>query len=141
MYCPQCRVEYRSGFTQCADCSVALLPGAPPPEPEDESPAAPPEELSVDDLVTVLETSEPVQIALAKGLLEDAAIPYCLGPSAFPLSGRHAGHGLDGGAFGWGWTCIRVAHGRAVEARELVAPLLEPLADPSPEEPENGEAK
>src|SRR3954470_1287023 len=23
-YCPKCRVEYRPGFTQCADCQVPL---------------------------------------------------------------------------------------------------------------------
>lgn len=33
MYCPNCGVEYREGFTLCSDCLVALQPG-PPPEPE-----------------------------------------------------------------------------------------------------------
>lgn len=33
MYCPNCGVEYREGFTRCSDCLVALQPG-PPPEPE-----------------------------------------------------------------------------------------------------------
>jgi hypothetical protein len=25
MYCPQCKAEYRQGFTRCADCDVALV--------------------------------------------------------------------------------------------------------------------
>ena len=25
MFCPQCRVEYRAGFTRCTDCEVALV--------------------------------------------------------------------------------------------------------------------
>ena len=25
MFCPQCRSEYRAGFTRCADCDVALV--------------------------------------------------------------------------------------------------------------------
>lgn len=25
MFCPQCRVEYRAGFTRCTDCGVALV--------------------------------------------------------------------------------------------------------------------
>src|SRR5262245_43967687 len=25
MFCPQCRAEYRTGFTQCASCAVALV--------------------------------------------------------------------------------------------------------------------
>jgi hypothetical protein len=27
MICPQCRAEYREGFTVCADCEVELVPG------------------------------------------------------------------------------------------------------------------
>ena len=36
MFCPQCKAEYRPGFTRCADCKVELvdqLPEAPSPEP------------------------------------------------------------------------------------------------------------
>jgi hypothetical protein len=27
MICPQCKTEYRAGFTACVDCEVALVPG------------------------------------------------------------------------------------------------------------------
>lgn len=30
MYCPQCKAEYRQGFTRCADCDVELVHEAPP---------------------------------------------------------------------------------------------------------------
>jgi hypothetical protein len=30
MYCPQCKAEYRQGFTRCADCDVELVHGPPP---------------------------------------------------------------------------------------------------------------
>jgi len=30
MYCPECRAEYREGFTHCADCDVDLVEALPP---------------------------------------------------------------------------------------------------------------
>jgi hypothetical protein len=35
MYCPNCRAEYRAGFTRCSDCGVELLEGLPPHRLED----------------------------------------------------------------------------------------------------------
>src|SRR6266705_3821937 len=29
MFCPQCKAEYRQGFTRCADCDVELVHGLP----------------------------------------------------------------------------------------------------------------
>ena len=37
MYCPECRCEYREGFTECSDCHVPLLAGTPPNEPANTS--------------------------------------------------------------------------------------------------------
>jgi hypothetical protein len=34
MFCPECRAEYRSGFTHCTDCDVDLVAELPMPEPE-----------------------------------------------------------------------------------------------------------
>ena len=31
MYCPECGVEYRAGFTECADCHVGLVEQLPAP--------------------------------------------------------------------------------------------------------------
>jgi Putative prokaryotic signal transducing protein len=66
MYCPECRSEYREGFVQCADCEVPLVDTLPQEEPEHP------------DLqfVTVLETGDPGEIALAESILLEAGIPY-----------------------------------------------------------------
>lgn len=69
MYCPQCGGEYRDGFTQCVDCEVALV-STPPPAAEE------PEEEPDIGLVSVLETGDPAEIALAESLLLEAGIPY-----------------------------------------------------------------
>lgn len=65
MYCPDCGSEYREGFVQCGDCEVPLVDG-PPQEPEHP------------DLrfVTILETGDPGEIALAESILLEAEIPY-----------------------------------------------------------------
>ena len=33
MFCPQCKTEYRPGFTKCADCGVDLVTNLPPSAP------------------------------------------------------------------------------------------------------------
>src|ERR1019366_2688463 len=66
VYCPQCRCEYRDGFSECSDCRVPLLAGTPPQKTAD--PAL--------GLVVVLETNDQILIAFAKGLLEEAGIPF-----------------------------------------------------------------
>jgi hypothetical protein len=65
MYCPQCRVEYREGFTECSDCNVPLVPVLPPEAPH-----------SAIDLVEVFESTDQFAIALAKGTFEDSDIPF-----------------------------------------------------------------
>jgi hypothetical protein len=32
MFCPECRAEYRPGFTKCKDCDVDLVDALEPPE-------------------------------------------------------------------------------------------------------------
>ena len=122
MYCPKCRVEYRSGFTECSDCQVPLLAGNPPPEPATSfDPAL--------DLVVVLETNDPVLIGMARGLLEDAGIPFfVLGQITRLVS--------DVDPFLKKWVRLQVPRDREAEARELVEPLLEPEAiTPEPDSP------
>jgi hypothetical protein len=116
VYCPECRVEYREGFTECADCHVALLAGPPPPEPLD------PFDPSL-ELVVVLETNNGIQLAMATGLLDDAKIPY------FVL-GQIAKLVNDVSPFLNKWVRVQVPRDREAEARELLEPLLHPETCP-----------
>ena len=65
MYCPNCRSEYRPGFTRCKDCDVALVEELPLEEK--------PEFV---DLVEVLSSADPGEISLVKSILEAEEIPY-----------------------------------------------------------------
>jgi hypothetical protein len=65
MFCPNCRSEYRAGFTWCKDCDVVLV-----------AELKPEEEPEFVDLVEVLSTADPGQIALIKSILESEEIPY-----------------------------------------------------------------
>ena len=113
MYCPQCRVEYRDGFTECSDCHVPLLAGTCPPDPPD------PFNPSL-ELVVVLETNDPVQLAMAKGLLEDAGIPlFVLGQIATLIQD------VDG--FLHKWVRLQVPRDREIEARNLLEQILQPV--------------
>ena len=109
MYCPQCLVEYRDGFTECADCRIPLSPGTPPSEP------AAPFDPTI-GLVVVLETNDPIQLALAKGLLEDAGVPY------FAL-GQIATLVTDIDPFLHKTVRVQVPRDREAEARELLEQL------------------
>ncbi|MBZ5586663.1 MAG: DUF2007 domain-containing protein [Acidobacteriia bacterium] len=114
MYCPQCRAEYREGFSECSDCHVPLLSGAPPPDPFDPNM----------ELVIVLETNDQVQLAMVKGLLEDAGIP-------FYLLGRITTLIQDVDPMLHKWIQVQVPRDREAEARELIESLT--AAEPSPE--------
>ncbi|PYQ62834.1 MAG: hypothetical protein DMF53_12100 [Acidobacteria bacterium] len=65
MFCPECGGEYREGFTHCADCDVDLVESLPTLE-----------EMPDTGLVTVLETDDPAELALAESLLQEAGIPF-----------------------------------------------------------------
>ena len=120
MYCPQCRVEYRDGFTECSDCQVPLLTGTPPPEPPDPfDPAL--------ELVVVLETSDRMQLAMAEGLLEDADIP-------FMVQGQIATLVTDVDPLLHKWLRVQVPRDREAEARELLELLLQPETGNSEEQ-------
>jgi len=114
MYCPQCGIEYREGFTECSDCRVPLVAAL----PADESGGFNPDM----DLVVVLETNDRVKAAIARGVLDEAGIPYfVLGQitrlvnDVDPLLAK--------------WVRIQVARDREAEARELLEQMLQPLPD------------
>ena len=78
MFCPQCRSEYRPGFSQCSDCNVSLV-SVLPPEPE-------PEYIHFEK---ILATNNPGEIALIKSLLEEEKIIYL-------INGENAPFGMIG---------------------------------------------
>jgi hypothetical protein len=69
-FCPQCRIEYREGFTSCADCGAALV-NTLPEAPVESEPPSPSEE----PLVAVYEAKDELQAATLKQVLEEAGIP------------------------------------------------------------------
>ena len=68
MFCPECGAEYQEGIVKCSDCDVALVATAPEP--------AEPDQAEWVDLVTVLASSDPALLAVAKSLLEADGIPF-----------------------------------------------------------------
>jgi len=112
MYCPECQVEYRDGFTECIDCHVPLLPGAPPPPPPTAFDANLP-------LSVVLETDDPFALALARELLDEAGIPcYVLNQISRLVN--------DVDPMLRKWVRLQVAADRETEAREILSQFLEP---------------
>lgn len=72
------------------------------------------------NLVVVLETNDRIQLALAKGLLEDSGLPF------FVL-GQIATLVQDLDPFVHKWVQLQVPGDREMEARELLGPVLHPL--------------
>jgi hypothetical protein len=65
MFCPQCKTEYRPGFTVCADCNVDLVTElSSEPEPD------------LVEFEEILSTYNPGDIAVIKSLLESEDITY-----------------------------------------------------------------
>jgi hypothetical protein len=74
------------------------------------------------DLVVILETNDRVQLALAKGLLDDAGIPYF-------VMGQIATLIQDIDGFLKKWVRLQVPRSCESEARELMAQLQFPITD------------
>ena len=73
-------------------------------------------------LVVILETNDRMELSLAKGLLEDAEIPfYVLGQIATLVQ--------DVDPFLHKWVRLQVPRDREAEARELLEGMLTPIAD------------
>jgi hypothetical protein len=68
MFCPQCRTEYRSGFTKCADCDAPLVPELPSEPPSSLEPEYP-------RFVTVRSFTYPWEAATAGSLLDAYEVP------------------------------------------------------------------
>jgi hypothetical protein len=105
VYCPQCRAEYDDDFTECSLCRVPLLRGTSGSE---------------NGLVVVLETSDRIQLAMAKGLLENAEIPFF-------VQGQIATIIQDVDGFLHKRLRVQVLREFEMEAREVLEPLHRPV--------------
>jgi hypothetical protein len=114
MFCPKCRAEYREGFTECSDCHVPLSAERPPAKAEPVS-EAPPDDHNFEP-VAVFETNNQMQAAMARGLLEDAGIPFI-------MRGQVTTTVQDVDGFLRKWLQVQVSREREAEARELLAHL------------------
>ena len=112
MYCPQCRVEYREGFVECADCHVPLTPFL-QPEAADEDYAG------ASDLDALIRTScrGPIAVGLAQSLLEEARIPYFVVDQSIVVR-------QDSGNI-FGCLDVRVPRAREAEACEILRSVEE----------------
>lgn len=81
MFCPKCKAEYRSGFTECPDCGVSLVHEPPHSPPSD------PEENEAGDLVEVFSTYNQADLVLIKALLDAEGIVYHFQGELFVGSG------------------------------------------------------
>jgi hypothetical protein len=88
MHCPECQMEYRTGFVVCADCGTRLSSGPPPA-----GPVAPDHGMSLEtrNLHPVFETLNPAIVPLVKSLLQDAGIRHAVAGEAFLALGGMRG--------------------------------------------------
>ena len=82
MFCPKCESEYRDGFTECADCRIALVPEVPIEEPDQQEYV---------DFKELLTTNNQGEIALFKSILEAEEIPFLVQGDHFS---RVQAHGI-----------------------------------------------
>jgi hypothetical protein len=125
MFCPDCRSEYRPGFTECASCGVRLVDSL-AEDPEKGDPNL--------KLLTVFETSDAALIAMARSILESAQIPFIVANEAMQ---DYIGWGRFPGPMNiaTGPVQIQVAEGDAEEAERLLSEL-----EPTEDEAANGAA-
>jgi hypothetical protein len=68
MFCPNCKSEYREGFSECADCGTALVSELPSDNNEDD--------VSYAGMVEVYSTYNQGEIAFIKSMLDAEGITY-----------------------------------------------------------------
>ncbi len=71
MFCPNCKTEYRPGFTRCADCGAELVDLLPEEEEVTEN-----REPDNDELVPVLQTWDRADVLSIRTALDPVGIEY-----------------------------------------------------------------
>ncbi len=69
MFCPECRAEYREGFTICADCGTRLVPELAPGPPKE----IPSEDVDFEEVLGFMDEGI---AAIVKSLLDEEGIDY-----------------------------------------------------------------
>lgn len=105
-WCPNCKTEYREGFTHCADCGAELVTALPDETPEPENLDHPAEPVLLMHCPSTLEADATV------ALLQSFSIP-CFAQPDMGAEKAYTGFCLTGGS-------IFVDASRADEAREIV---------------------
>jgi hypothetical protein len=75
MFCPQCKSEYRPGFTRCADCDLELVDDLPAQAIVTQAPVDP-EDSDEDPFCSFWKGEDPRIHAELCGLLTQQNIPY-----------------------------------------------------------------
>jgi hypothetical protein len=76
MFCPQCKAEYRPGFTRCADCDVELANDPPEYALAGQAPAADPGDPNEDPFCSFWKGEDARVHAELCEVLEEARIPH-----------------------------------------------------------------
>jgi hypothetical protein len=76
-WCPKCGAEYRDGYSECADCGLALVDEPPAPEPKRHHHAEPVVEgpFSPDDDTVELLRTNPLEAEVIAARLQSEGIP------------------------------------------------------------------
>jgi hypothetical protein len=119
MICPECKSEYREGFTRCAECGVTLVPAPVPTDTE------PDQQRSHEPAVVIWRGQDPVSFSTVTSALQSASIPYLEFHNRDLTASLSRPMSLS--YYGVGHSEIRVYPPDFAAAQEIVLAALRPL--------------
>ena len=122
LWCPECRGEYREGFTKCADCGVALVAVLPPQPDTHHTRPRPSGPFSSEDVSVELINLSEIEAELVAAQLRSAGIPAAVVSVGFAAS-------MVPVQFAQG-SQVMVRRGDLAAARAVIADL--PVTGPAP---------